>query len=699
MSDLIIIDITESEKVELDGASNLKEIHGEGKILIKNPTQKSRLWNLTCDLKEIVNTTLTSRELEIGILNSDQIHETGYQIQDLKQPSLNIVEKFDTDLEIQEKMNNIFRYKMDNKCKLTLHIHNPLEQAVTNIKLSREIPTYFQEVEIQSPSTGVAGIVGEEGMRNLNWDIVSLDAGQNAKLEILCIIHPESSEVKSLGAIDLTYLINNYKLTYLAPEIRGLTDSMSGIDRDESSQPGFWECNVEFINDSEFQIRLEDVKVTHRITTGIETVVSQTPNRLLNPGQEWNYSFQVESKDVPELNSTIGFTPLYVVITRVNGQIHKEPTIYPVLSATIDKKITPYEVDAYANTDIVIENTIHNSGSSIINIIEVSDELPSDFIPPMVDQIKFKMGEVDISARSDYTKTLEINPDDQNPEILHSIHLIFDNLQFPPKSDLKIIYPMKARNPRPPTEALYKTPVTLQINSINEGRYYKTVPSIEPEIKVKYVKRKLKTLKSIKPGTMEGEFTVNVRIQNKGSVELENIVIKEKIPKGFDLSNINQDEYKLNSEGEYSELEVRVKELNSNDSFPLTYSCTGQGAYPRYEPSVSVLGRSSVQKEDSLIQQSSVISESKVSDISLEKKATINEVFQEIYKKVDQTITGTDLGNFIEMYRDKFPPGPILHQFMRYANEIKSLAPDKIIVGSIREQILANLREFQQKYQ
>lgn len=699
MSDLIIIDITESEKVGLDGMSSLKDIRGEGNIMIKNPTQKSRLWNLTCDLKEVVNTTLASRELEIGILNSEQSHKTGYQIQDLKHPSLNISEEFDTDIKIQEKMNDIFRYDMDNRCKLILHIINPLEQPVTNIKLSREIPKYYKEVEIQNPNVGVAGMVAEESLRYLNWDIVSLEAGQKAKLEIVCTIHPENSDKKSLGALDVSYLINNYKLTYLAPEIRGLTDSMSGIDRDESSQPGLWECNVEFINESEFQIRLEDVKVTHKITTGVETLVSQTPNRLLNPGQEWNHSFQVESKNVPELNSTIEFTPLFVVITRVNGHIHKEPTIYPVLSATIDKKITPSEVDAYANTDVTIENTIHNSGSSLINLIELSDELPSDFIPPMVGQIKIQMGEIDISAQSEYTKTLDIIPDDQNPETIHSIHLVLDNLQFSPKSDLLITYPLKARNPRPPTEVLYKTPVTLKINSMKEGTLYKTVPDIEPEIKVKYVKRKLKTLKSIKPGTMEGEFTVNVRIQNKGSVELENIVIKDRIPKGFSLSHINHEEYNLNSEEEYSELNVKLEELKGNQSFTLTYSCTGQGDYPRYEPSVSVLGRSSSEKEDTLNQQSSPISETKVSEIPLEVRATINDIFQEIYKKIDQTITGNDLGNFIEMRRDEFPPGPILHQFMRYANEIKSLAPDKAIVGSTREQIISNLREFQQKYQ
>lgn len=699
MSDLIIIDITETEKIELDETSNLKDIQGKGVISIRNPTQKSRLWNLTCDLKEIVNTTISSRELDVGVLSSNQTYQTDYQIQNLKEPSLQIIEKFDTDIENQNSLNEAFRYEMDNKCRLTLRIINPLDQAMTNIKLTRELPKYFEEIEIQNPQVGVAGIVGGEQIRLLNWDIVSLDANQEARLDVICTIHPEDSEMKALGALDVSYLINNYKLTYLSPEIRGLTDSMSGIEREESSEPGIWECNVEFINDSEFQIRLEDIKVTHKITTGSETVVSQAPNRLLNPGQEWNHAFKVESKNVPELNSTIGFTPLFVVITRVKGEIHKVPTSYSVISATVEKKISPPEVDAYANTDLEIQNSIYNSGSSVIKVLEVSDELPTDFIPPLVNQIKIQMGDIDISARSEYTKTLEILPDDQNPEIKHSIRLILDDLHFTPKTNILFAYPLKARNPRPPTEILYKTPIELQVNTPVGGRFYKTAPPIEPEIKVKYVKRKLKTLKSIKPGTMEGDFNVSLRIQNKGSVELENIIVKDKIPQGFTLTEINCEQYNLESKTEYSELQVRIDELKGNESLTLTYNCSGNGDYPHYEPLVSVLGRGTPEKE--IIHNDNVSDPPKiaVSSIPLQKKSIINDIFQEIFKKIDQTITGNDLANFIDSQRDKFPPGPALHQLMRYASDIKDLAEDKIIVGSIREQILSKLREFQQIYQ
>ncbi len=315
MTDLIIVDITDTEKAELDGASKLKEISGAGILSIKNSTLKSRLWNLNCDLKEIVNTNIPSRELDIGILESNQTHEINYQIQNLNEPLLQVVEKFNTQ----------FSY---SKCRLTLHLKNPLKQAITNIKLSREVPLYFQEIEIQPTKVGEVAIIVDGGNQYLNWDILSLETEESAKLDVICTIPIENSPVKSLGGLNVSYLINNYQLTYISPEIRGLTDSISIVNKDEASQLGLWDCNVEFINDSEFQIRLEEVKVHHSIKSGNEVVVSQTPNRLLKPHQKWSCTFQIQSKDIPELNPIIGFTPLFLVLTRVKGKIHKESTIY-----------------------------------------------------------------------------------------------------------------------------------------------------------------------------------------------------------------------------------------------------------------------------------------------------------------------------------------------------------------------------------
>ncbi|MHA1625213.1 MAG: hypothetical protein ACTSWH_08800 [Promethearchaeota archaeon] len=700
MSDLIIVDITENEKFLLDGSLNLKEITGNGKLVIKNPSQKSRLWNLTCDLKEIVNTTISERELNVGILNPAQEYVEQYEIQNLKEPSLKVVEIFDTDDTTEDKVNNAFLFDYDNKCRLKLILNNPLDLVISNIKLQREIPEFFQEIEIITPKLGVAGLVEDSGSHFLNWDVVSLEGHQIAELEVLCKVNVSDKDQKALGALNVAYLVNNYKLTMLNPEIRGLTDSMSGIDRDEGSQPGMWDCTVEFINESEFQVRLEDVKVFHKITTGSETVVSQTPNRLLNPEQTWEFGFKAESKDVPELSSTIEFTPLFVLITRLVGEINKESTIYNVLSATVDKLINPPEVDAYANTDMTISNNIVNNGTSQVDTIIVTDEIPADFIPPLLSQIKIMLGDIDISSRTDFTRKFEINPDDQSPDTMHIINIELFNLasEFNSGKKLELIYPLKARNPRPPTETRYMTPIKVEINSPVEGKIFTKMPVVDPEIKIKYVKRKLKTLKSIKPGVTEGEFSISVRIQNKGNVELENILIKEKIPQGFELVEINLNSYDLVAGEDGSELHIKLDELKGNDSTAINYSCSGQGEYPRYEPEVIVMGRETSEGSTKSESSESNAIDGAVSTISQEKKALLNDLFREIFKKVDQTVKGNDFGNFIEDMKDEFPPGPILHQFMQFAKEIKTTAAEKVIVGPLRDEVLSRLNEFKDTY-
>ena len=283
MTDLIIVDITENEKSLLDGQLNQKEIKGNGILLIKNPSQKSRLWNLECDLKETVNTTFSSRELNLGIINPAKEFSSEYEIQNLKETSLKVVEIFDTAISISDKVNNAFLFETENKCKLRLVLTNPLDKLISNIKLNRNIPTFFQEIELVNPNIGTAGITEDPESRALNWDIASLDGQQKAELELNCAVNLKDQDVKELGTLNVTYLINEFKLSLINPEVRGLTDSMSGIDRDEGTQPGMWDCSVEFINESEFQVRLESANVSQKIATGNENVVSVSYTHLTLP--------------------------------------------------------------------------------------------------------------------------------------------------------------------------------------------------------------------------------------------------------------------------------------------------------------------------------------------------------------------------------------------------------------------------------
>ena len=250
---LIIIDITDRERIVLDGSQSLKEISGNGTLVLKNPTQRSRLWNLICNVKENVNTSLESRELTVGTLNPTQEFIKEYEIKNLKDSSLKVEEIFDTYISDSGKTNNVFLYKTDNKCRLKLILTNPLNLPILEIKVKRVIPAFIQEIEIRNPSNGEANLKEENGKRVLLWELTSLEAENKTDLEIFFTVNIKELNPQKLGDLTVNYLINNFKLTMMNPEVRGLTDSMSGIERDEGSQPGILDCNVEFINESGFK--------------------------------------------------------------------------------------------------------------------------------------------------------------------------------------------------------------------------------------------------------------------------------------------------------------------------------------------------------------------------------------------------------------------------------------------------------------
>ncbi|MFW9877494.1 MAG: hypothetical protein ACFFG0_30780 [Candidatus Thorarchaeota archaeon] len=164
---LIVIDITDEERVILDGSQKFKEISGKGTIVVKNSTQRSRLWNLLCNVKEHLNTSLESNELSLVTLNPAQNFSKEYEIKDLKESSLKIKEIFESDKTDSGKVNNVFLYKTDNKCSLKLVLTNPFNLPILEIKVERDLPAFIQKIEMSYPSHGDASLKEEEGKRLL----------------------------------------------------------------------------------------------------------------------------------------------------------------------------------------------------------------------------------------------------------------------------------------------------------------------------------------------------------------------------------------------------------------------------------------------------------------------------------------------------------------------------------------------------
>ncbi|MGM0470532.1 MAG: hypothetical protein ACQERB_17260, partial [Promethearchaeati archaeon] len=225
---LILIDITDKENILLDDKQNIKQINGTGEIIVKNPSSRSRLWNLEMNMHETVNTNL-ERDIEVGLLNPDQEFKKQYELKNLKTPVLTLEEIFDTNRNITERINDNFIYNQLNPCSLKINLINTLDVPIMDINLSRIIHHTLQNLEINPPNFGVASVIDEGNKKVLNWNIESIPPEEIAILEIKFDTMIDNNELQSLGATKITYLAENTKLSMIDPKIRGLTDSLSGI--------------------------------------------------------------------------------------------------------------------------------------------------------------------------------------------------------------------------------------------------------------------------------------------------------------------------------------------------------------------------------------------------------------------------------------------------------------------------------------
>ena len=90
--------------------------------------------------------------------------------------------------------------------------------------------------------------------------------------------------------------------------------------------------------------------------------------------------------------------------------------------------------------------------------------------------------------------------------------------------------------------------------------------------------------KSVEPGASEGIFTIEVRVENIGNIELRNIIIKDIIPASFILTKFTLSgaaTYKIAQISDQTELSVNIAEIKPNSSFFINYNLSGLGNYQK----------------------------------------------------------------------------------------------------------------------
>ncbi|MFW9807094.1 MAG: hypothetical protein ACFFFK_10240, partial [Candidatus Thorarchaeota archaeon] len=512
----VVIDLEESEKVELGELSELISIDGSGTLSVNNVSERSRIWNVRVLLGNTRDSTdIDEESLAAGEIDAGGKWESNYGIA-VGSPILTFREVFDTCGTIEtEEPHWAYAFGEENPVKITLTVTNETDGEIDNVILNKTIPGELSNIEVVSTKSGVAEY--DEGTKQLVWKDFIIYPHESSSLIIKATGNVEDTERKKAGDVVITYRGEGQQRSSLEPDISALTEFLTGIETAET-EPNTWTCTLECSNESDLIVRLDKAEVFLTPEDGGEKqkMLEETPEVDLEPNQEWTSSFEVESKSTPKCTQDLVYTPAREITKRVVGSIEKLAQEIPVYKIDYTKEFDPPSVSSFDKTPVEVTIEVKNTGSAKLNEFTIEDNLPDDIMPPTNEHITVWIGDEVYSGPYEFI----IDPEDQDPEKAHKLTFRVEGLkdtvgEIEPGESLKINYAVMAWRNRPEKE--YPSPVTCTSNTEPAG-----IPAVSksPEdghkLGVIYKKRAISTKKAINKGEGAGEYVVVLVVSNNG---------------------------------------------------------------------------------------------------------------------------------------------------------------------------------------
>jgi hypothetical protein len=584
----VVIDLEESEKVQLGELSELTSVDASGVLSVNNVSERSRIWNVKVLLGETRESTdIEGDSLAAGEIDVGEKWESNYGVA-VGAPILTFKEVFDTCGTIEtEEPHWAYVSGKENPIKITLTATNETDGELDNIILNKTIPHELTNIELSAKS-GVAEY--DEGTRQVVWKDFVIYPHESSSLVISATGNVEDTEPKVAGGVVITYRGDGQQRSVLDPELNALTEFLTGIETAET-EPNTWTCTLECSNESDLIVRLDKAEVFFTPEDGGEKqkMIEETPGVEMEPDQEWSSSFEVGSKSTPKCTQELAYTPVGTITKRVIGSIEKEPQEIPVYEIDYSKEFDPPSVSSFDKTPVEVTIEVKNTGSAKLNEFTIEDNLPDDVMPPTSEHVTVWI------RNQEYTGPYEfvIDPEDQDPETPHKMTFRVEGLkdtvgEVESDESLKINYAVMAWRNRPEKE--YPSPVTCTANTYPAG-----IPAVaeSPEdghkLGVIYKKRAISTKKAINKGAGAGEYVVVLVVVNNGEVTAENIQVTDWIPAGFEYVSTDPEEEApdVSAVADGSNMVWSWTRMNPGDKKKIRVTVQGEGEYERREPEVS----------------------------------------------------------------------------------------------------------------
>ena len=554
----------------------------KGTLTVNNPSSEDRIYDIDVMLDNIGATDIGGEHVSVDELEPSKNHKMAYKVNGKQMMTLR--ERLDTNpSRSQERSLSVAMNEDPGEIALEIEVENMSGVELHDVVVTRPIPE-----AMHFAMTG--GAEFDDG--TITWNVGRLNAGEKQVISMEGTISVSSTKSIKAGQASATYRADSTLSNMMFRELDAFCRGFTYMRVREDERPDNWKCQAIFENRSSFAVDL--VKLQVRMKGSDELLFDiHDVDEDVHPYGKWESEERVVmAQSEPDFTYELSYSVLPRAIQSTEGSMKLEEKKLLVLEADISKTYSTSGLRSYRAQKIQSVMTLENKGSSVINLMRITDDIPGLFDAPSQEQLTIKLdGKTidDDQFKVEMAEGVTIEKEHKSPDgIGHTMTLTVGTrgpLGLKPGKKIEISYPLNAPDPTP-NNTRVDGPARVEFSSERFGPICTREPSETPTIKVIHNRRNFSAGKQAIPLGGKGRYEVLILFENNGDTALSDLYINDVLPAQFEIkdwsmkgANGKRDDVKMTSEEGEGGLHIvwHVPKVEKGERLEVSFDIKGSG--------------------------------------------------------------------------------------------------------------------------
>ena len=521
----------EVETTTLNSDGNIIKQNVKGTLTVNNPSSDDRIYDIDVLLDNIDSTDIGGEHVSVDELEPSKNHTMAYKVSGKQMMTLR--ERLDTNpARSQERSMSVAIGEDPGALALELEVENLATVELHDVVVTRPLSS-----EMHFEMAGGAEL--DDGI--ITWTVGRLQAGEKQTLSLEGTIAVSSTKAIKAGKASATYRADATVSSMAFRELDAFCRGFTYMRVREDERPDNWICQAIFENRSSFAVDLTKLQVSMKGSDDLLFDVHDVDQDVTPNGKWESEERTVMAQSEPDFTYDLSYTVLPKAVQSAEGTMTLEEKKLEVLEAEVEKTYSTSSLRSYRPQKVQATMTLVNKGSSTINLMRITDDIPGVFEAPDVEQMTIKIDGKAIDNdqyKAELSEGITIEKEHRSPDGQGCTMMLTVGTRGPiglkPNKMIEITYPLSAPDPSPGNVRV-DAPARVEFSAERFGPICSREPTESPSIKVVHNRRNFSAGKQAIPLGGKGRYEVLILFENNGDTALSDLYINDVLPPQFEI--------------------------------------------------------------------------------------------------------------------------------------------------------------------